>query len=177
MILEKVRKIRSLGKQIDTTDRKEFKRMMAFCLQVIAATNQLLLEAAHHAEGELKDFLIKHYEEECDHEKWLREDLDGYEIPTNSLAITIPGSQYYLIKHKHPACILGYMLCLEDPVSDEYAEAMKVHGSLARTFLLHAKEDKMHLQEVLDMIDKLPELHDEIEFSALHTANLLSAYE
>lgn len=176
-MIEKIRALRAMGKQIDIDDEDEFRRMMAFVLQIITATNQLLLEAAHRAEGELKQYLIDHYEEECQHEEWLREDLGGYEIPLNSLAVAIAGSQYYLLKHVHPACILGYMLVLEDPAPEEVADRMAKHGKLARTFLMHAKEDKQHLQEVLAMIDKFPEYREQIEFSATHTANLLSAYE
>lgn len=176
-MLDRIRQIRMQGKQIDLTDRDEFRRMMAFVLQIITATNQMLLEAAHRAEGELKDYLIAHFEEERHHEQWLREDLEGYEIPTNSLAVALAGSQYYLLKHKHPACILGYMLVLEDPAPPEFAKQMEMHGDLARTFLLHAKEDKQHLQDIIAMIDKYPGQRADIEFSAFHTANLLSAYE
>ena len=176
-MLNKTRAIRDLGKRFDGTNREEFMRLMAFALQLITATNDLLRQAGELSTGKLKEYYVKHYEEEKQHEQWLREDLEGYEIPTNSLAVAIAGSQYYLIRHKHPACLLGYMLCLEDPIDSKHAEAMKVHGKLARTFMIHAHEDKAHLSELIALINEFPELHDEIEFSALHTANLLSAYE
>lgn len=131
---------------------------LAFTLQVITATESLLREAAQLCEGDLRDYYLRHLDEEKDHAKWLAEDLEGHTIGLSHLAVALAGSQYYLIKHVHPACLLGYMLALENPAPIETIEALEaVHGKkLLRTARLHAVEDVAHRVALLEQVGKLP---------------------
>lgn len=131
---------------------------LAFALQIITASERLLEEAAQECDGDLRMYFLEHLREEKNHAKWLAEDLDGFTLPLNPIAVALAGSQYYLIKHVHPACLLGYMRALENPMSMNALEELEgVHGKkLLRTLRIHAEEDPGHLSELIRQIGKQP---------------------
>lgn len=128
---------------------------LAFWYQVIVASEPLLEEAIARLgndgfEGELKAFYIKHLEEERHHAEWLREDIGPEVINFRIEAARLAGVQYYLVKHLHPVCLMGYMMVLEGtPPQPGFIErATKELGPRARTLLLHAEEDPRHIEEL-----------------------------
>lgn len=160
-------------------DPLSIRRRLAFALQVIRASERLLAEAAAECDGALRDYYLRHLEEEKDHAKWLTEDLDGFSVPLDAVAIAMAGSQYYLIKHVHPACLLGYMLALEDPMSiEDIQELESIHGKeLLRTLRLHAEADVEHRKELLSQIAKQPpDLQALIESNAQQTSRYISSH-
>jgi hypothetical protein len=160
-------------------DPASIRRRLAFALQVIRASERLLQEAADECGGELRDYFLRHMEEETDHAKWLEEDLGGFSIPLDAVAVAMAGSQYYLIKHVHPSCLLGYMLALEDPMpTDELLELESIHGkALLRTLRLHAEADVGHRKELLAQIAKQPaDLQALIESNAQQTRRYISSH-
>lgn len=130
---------------------------LAFCYQVIIASECLLEEAIHMLgddgfEGELKNFYKHHLEDERGHATWLKEDLGDHPVNLHFGAAQIAGTAYYLVRHVHPVALMGYMMALEGrPIPMEYVEALeREHGVAAgRTLRLHAEEDPGHHAELL----------------------------
>jgi hypothetical protein len=132
---------------------------LGFMHQVIVASERLLKEAIAELPfvSDLRTYYIKHLLEETNHAKWLSEDLGGFKLPIQQLAVEMAGSAYYMIKHVHPACLLGYMKALENPIPLDLIEELElVHGKkLLRTARLHAEEDIQHDKDLAAQIDKL----------------------
>ena len=130
---------------------------LAFWYQVIIASENLLDEAAFLLEPsgwelELRDFYLKHLEDERHHAKWQREDLGDHPIVLDFRAAGIAGMAMYLVRHVHPVALLGYMQALEGkPIPMELVEAVeREHGKQAgRTLRIHAKDDPKHIVELL----------------------------
>lgn len=130
---------------------------LAFWYQVIVASEPLLEDAIcmlgdDGFEGELKAFYKHHLEDERHHAAWLKEDLGGHPINLHMTAAALAGTQYYLIRHLHPVCLMGYMQVLEgrpiDPALIEHIE--REHGKqAARTLRIHAENDPNHIKELL----------------------------
>lgn len=159
----------------------DVRHFLMLWLQVMAASERLLLEAAVETDDEvLKAYYLEHQKEEADHAKWLAEDLEGQVLPIQYLATIIAGTQYYLIKHSHPAALLGYLQALENPITLEALEALEaLHGKkLLRTIRLHVVEDPGHKAEV----ERMVELQDAptkelIEWNRLQTLSYLQSYK
>lgn len=162
-------------------DPTEFRRNLALVHQFIVASEPLMeLAYAESKDEDYRAYLVEHLKEERNHAKWLLEDLDGFTMPLQRLAVEMAGSQYYLIKHVDPLCLLGYMKALEKPISLELVEALEqVHGkSLCRTLRIHADEDPKHHAELLRQIDKQPPaLRAVIEQNAAWTADYIARME
>lgn len=179
-VINAVLAIRS--KLLNLGDIDTLKTNLAFMHQVIAASERLLEEAASEASGDLKAYYLAHLEEERQHEKWLADDLlshgvDVKKLPLMRKAVEMAGSQYYLIKHVHPACLLGYMAVLEGfPMPLELVDQLEqLHGKqLIRTLRFHAEHDPEHRKEVFRMIDK--EARPEILSNAVQTAIYLNEF-
>lgn len=155
---------------------------LAFMHQVIVSSERLLEEAANESIGELKAYYLVHLEEERQHQKWLADDLLSYGVDVKTLplmrkAAEMAGSQYYLIKHVHPSCLLGYMAVLEGfPMPLDMVDSLEVlHGKkLIRTLRFHAEHDLEHRKEVFRMIDI--EARPEILSNAAQTAIYLNEF-
>lgn len=171
--IERVRKEASL---IDCAKLDYIISNLVFVYQIVVASESLLEEAVRVSEGELRDYFVSHLEEERSHEEWLAADLrtcgiDVKQMPLLQKAVEIAGSQYYLIKHVDPACLLGYMAVLEGfPVSSDSLEKLEqMHGKeLFRTLRYHSEHDLDHRKELFDMIDKFPS--ERILTNAVQTA-------
>lgn len=137
---------------------QDIKNSLAFTLQYMRASEQLLADAIELSPpGAVRDYYIKHLEEERDHAKWLAEDLEGYVLPDQPLAQALAGTMYYQIKHTSPVCLLGYMLALEQPFSMGVLEKWeKEHPpALFRTLRHHAVVDQGHEADLLALIQGL----------------------
>jgi hypothetical protein len=145
---------------------------LIFLHDVVVASEQLLIEAAESTDRlprssfhkRLAKYYRSHLEEERDHVKWVREDLKSVDVnvPTelpNKWATAVAGSQYYLLKHAHPAALLGYMAVLEgDPTPVELVESLEnAYGEQLLRFLrIHAVKDLEHRKELFEVIDDTP---------------------
>ena len=73
--------------------------------------------------------------------------------------MSMVGTQYYLLKHVHPAALLGYMAVVEcDPVPEEVVDLLeRAHGKdLMRFMRFHALKDLEHRKELFEIIDLTP---------------------
>jgi hypothetical protein len=165
---------------------------LIFLHDVIVASEQLLIEAVASTDllprNSFHARLVQYYcsllEEERDHVKWMREDLKSVGVNVlaalpNQLAMGMAGSQYYLLKHAHPAALLGYMAVLEgDPTPVEAIEALEhQYGKqLLRTARIHAVKDLEHRKELFEVIDDAPgSLRGLISYSTDNTLEYMIA--
>lgn len=135
-----------------------FKFNLQINLQYMRASESLLGEAIALSEGTLRDYFVRHLEEEQGHVGWLLEDLDGEELPPHPLPAAMAGTLYYLINHVHPVSLLGYMLALETPTPmSQVEEWEKLYGEkLCRTVRYHAVHDQAHCQDLHMLIHEQP---------------------
>ncbi len=135
-------------------------------------------------------FLVRHIEEERDHDAWLLEDLGRLGVPPSRVLDRVPspvaarlvGSQYYWILHDHPVALVGYMAALEGGVvTEEFLEDFVARTGLdpagVRTLVLHARIDPLHEADLDDLVDRLPLAPRHVSLlgtSALDTVFLLA---
>lgn len=154
---------------------------LAFLYQVIIASEPLLRECIAMLgddgfEGELKAFYKQHLIDETDHAKWLKEDLGDYPINLNMTAATLAGTQYYLIRHVHPVCLMGYMLVLEGfPIDPAFIDKIEREHGAARTLRIHAEADPDHFRQ-LQAFPIPPEFKGMVEASRLQTLILIGSH-
>lgn len=143
--------------------KPQFLQALIWAHQHVCASVGLLEEAiARMPEGELRDYLVRHLEEERPHAEWLLEDLrtePGFHEPytLDPTPVAMAGTMYYLIKHVSPLCIFGYMLALENPAPIHLVEELEAAFGkpLCRTVRVHAEEDPKHLDDLFLMVGKL----------------------
>lgn len=127
-------------------------------------------------EAALLAYLIRHAEEERDHYQWIMEDLNEVAVP-DWLAAEAAGAQYYMIRHVHPASLLGYMAVLEGdpPRLEDVTKLEHLFGKkLLRCTRLHAATDLEHRIELFKLIDMVPaNLQSIVLQSAEHTLTIL----
>ena len=165
---------------IDFTSQKVFVSNLIFMYQIMIASERLLKEAADESDGYLRDYYLRHLEEERGHAEWLSDDLKTVGIDVNGIdllhqAAALAGTQYYLIKLVHPASLLGYMAVLEgNPVGMDFVNQMEyLHGKdLCRTLRYHAENDVEHKKELFAMLDLSS--HPSIMMNANQTALYLN---
>jgi hypothetical protein len=137
----------------------------------------------------LAAYLARHIPEERGHDLWMREDLAllGEDVaaldaaPTPILAASLVGAQYTWIHHAHPVAILGYLAVLEgNPPDPAFFEAAAARSGLPlaafRTYLLHARLDPGHRDELFAALDALPLEPQHLQLlslSALHSCQVL----
>jgi hypothetical protein len=149
---------------------------LQFLHDAMVGSEQLLRDAAAEADGALADYFYEHLEEERDHVEWLREDLAAGGIPLgppDPLAMAMVGTQYYLLKHLHPAALLGYLAVTEgDPTPLDTVEQLEaVHGApLLRCIRYHATADLRHREELFRVIAEVPGRHHALIASSAENA-------
>ena len=165
-------------------DEKTLREVLTFTYRVMVASCDLIACAQCAIENPVGDtpdaklyaFYQVHAGDERGHDEWLLSDLDD-DIPNeiDFTAACIAGTQYYLIRHVHPALLLGYMQALENPTPLSLIEELEaVHGKkLLRTWRHHAEVDGEHLKEIEEMIALMPdELKTKIEQNRQATLTL-----
>jgi hypothetical protein len=129
---------------------------------LVCAIEQLKSEKEDNYNETLLKYFASHLEEERDHVKWLLDDLTthGVELDDGDEdAMAMVGSQYYMIFHLHPSCLLGYLAVVEGtPTPIEEIEKMeRIYGrKLFRFARFHALKDRDHKIELFDVINKAP---------------------
>jgi Iron-containing redox enzyme len=109
--------------------------------------------------GPLRDYYREHAEEEQGHEEWLLADLASLGIRRDRVLRRLPypsvvalvGSQYYWVRHVHPAAYLGYLAVLEQPAETEFLKDVHERAGIPLTsmscHLNHAELDPAHVAE------------------------------
>ena len=134
-------------------------------------------------------YLERHVKEEEGHDEWFRQDLEVLGVSRDVVVARIArpsvaqliGAQHYWIRHAHPIALLGYLAVLEgNPPTihgvEGIIERTRLPRAAFRTWLLHAKLDPGHLEEIDELFDTLPleKMHTElVSVSALHTIHAL----
>jgi hypothetical protein len=185
-----IRDVKRTSFTIDASRLAVIKANLIFLYDAVVASEQLLIEAAASTDQlspssfheRLRKYYRSHLNEERGHDKWLKEDLKsiGIEVPAglpNRPAMAMVGTQYYLIKHRHPAALLGYIAVLEgDPTPVEVVDALeRAHGRpLLRFVRIHSLKDLEHRKELFEVIDASPEaLHGLISYSTDNTLDYI----
>lgn len=175
-VIAKIEAVRASSRTVDFRKINVILANLTFMHQVMKASIPLMQEAAALADKPLRNYLLSHIEEEHGHVEWLGEDLKAYGVNVDEIApirraVAMAGSQYYLIKHVSPYCLLGYMAVLEGfPVSLDVVDVVEgLHGKqLFRTLRYHCEHDLEHRKELFRFIDANPQ--PEIMGSAIQTA-------
>ena len=158
--------------------RDLYPEMLKVSYQVIRASTPLLtlardcakeLAATDPVAASLAPYLTRHEQEERGHDGWLLEDLNRLGIREEEALESLPsppvagmvGAQHYWVRHTHPVAILGYLAVLEGEPPEEafFIEAAKRCGldeAAFSTLRYHARVDRQHWQEMLDLFDALP---------------------
>jgi hypothetical protein len=120
--------------------------------------------------GPLAEYFGAHITEETGHDQWLREDLAVLGVPepdalpgpaVREEVAAMAGTQYYWVRHGHPACLLGYIAVLEGcPPDKELADRLPALTGLPvsafRTLAWHARLDPGHHRELDRLLAVLP---------------------
>ena len=115
------------------------------------------------------EYCTLHALEEQGHDRWLLDDLAALgvgderaflDLPNRHIAAMV-GSQYYLIRHYHPALLLGYIaFCESHPLRRNAIEGLHARSAtsprVGRTYRFHAEEDPHHLEELCAVLDEVP---------------------
>lgn len=158
--------------------REIYPEMLKVSFQVIRASTPLLslardraieLAATDPVAAGLAPYLAQHEQEERGHDGWLLEDLGKLGISEAMALEALPsphvagmvGAQHYWVRHTHPVAILGYLAVLEGEPPEEafFVEAARKCGldeGAFSTLRYHARVDRGHWQDLLDLFDALP---------------------
>jgi hypothetical protein len=170
-LLSRVRDAKRELMSIDGRRIEVVTKNLAFLHDAVVASEQLLLEAAQSVDllpdepfrSRLSEYYRSHLEEERGHVTWLRCDLESVGVRPgvpNQYAMEMVGTQYYLLKHVHPAALLGYLAVVEgDPVPLAVVDSLEgLHGTtLFRFVRFHATKDLEHRIELFEVMDAAPE--------------------
>jgi hypothetical protein len=117
----------------------------------------------------LVEYYTLHALEEQGHDQWLLDDMAALGVGNEEAFLQLPnrhiagmvGSQYYLIRHYHPAMLLGYIsFCEGNPPRLDAIEALRARTGTSsrvwRTYRFHAQEDPHHLEELCAVLDEVP---------------------
>lgn len=187
-VIERIQQIRGASPRLNYHEKNVVLVNLLFMQQVMTASHDLLKTALYSIgrgkfENALAAYYNEHMNEEKGHAAWLARDLKSADIDVRKMtlsrkAVEMAGTQYYLIRHIHPAALLGYMAVLEGfPMSMQSVEELEAaHGKeLFRTLRYHAEHDLEHRKDLFRMIDTVPEKYRQIvQDNAAQTAIYLS---
>jgi hypothetical protein len=143
------------------------------------ASVPLLDMAAEYADGELRRYYLQHAQEESGHVEMLLSDLHALgvdDVPRYHLAAQLTGSQYYLIKHEHPALLLGYMHAMESNAPTvETVDKLEAECGVPLTCMRHhAIHDPGHTKDLEAQIRLQPaEIQSLIAWNESNCADML----
>jgi hypothetical protein len=167
------------------------------CYGVTTASAPAMLMAAEQCDQLGKDplreplraYYLEHAEEERDHGEWLLSDLVSLgvdraraldRLPYPSAAALV-GSQYYWIRHVHPAAYLGYIAVLESPTDAGFLRDVSERAGLPLAsmscHLRHAELDPGHVAEFDAALDVFPLTRQQEELIALSALSTLGHLE
>lgn len=129
---------------------------------ISCAIEQLVLVEPSTYRDNILSYFVEHLEEERDHAKWLSDDLTTHGVDISNCdedAMFMIGAQYYMIHHKSPYCLLGYMAVVEGtptPIS-EIEKLELVYGKkLFRFSRFHSIKDEEHKDDLFKYINNSP---------------------
>lgn len=162
-IIRTITDLRQNSPRVNLADTGIMLHNLVWLYQVITASENLMVVAEQESNGRLAKYLRDHLEEERDHAKWLADDLQTVGVDVSRLlpdrsAMGLAGSQYYLIYHVSPVCLLGYMAVLEGfPFPLDVLEKLEAcHGKdMLRCLRYHAENDLEHRKELFRVIDEI----------------------
>jgi hypothetical protein len=137
----------------------------------------------------LEAYYLEHAEEEQDHGEWLLSDLASLGIRREQVLERLPypsaaalvGSQYYWIRHVHPAAYLGYIAILESPTDaaflSEVHERTGIPLSSMSCHLRHAELDPGHVAEFDAALDVFPLTRKQEELIAVSAITTIGHLE
>lgn len=151
------------GITLDLSSYNAVVENLKFLYDACIASEELLRQGFKYAtDSYLEDYYKKHLEEEKGEIEILKNDLKNeifFPRVPGATAMAMIGSQYYMIKHLNPVCLLGYMAIMEaDPTPIEVVKIVEeLYGKELFGFLrLHAIKDLEHAKELKDVIDSVP---------------------
>lgn len=179
-LMIRIRRRKEAELKIDPHNREAVIKNLVFLYHACVASERLLSDAAYEAYqwvdpfyGRLSQYYNSHLAEEQGEIVVLKEDLASANIPlgiADRFVMALIGTQYYLIKHRNPVCLLGYLVVQEaDPTPVKTVEALEdLYGrTLFRFLRMHAIKDLKHAKEILDLLETVPAaLRELIFFSA-----------
>jgi hypothetical protein len=166
-----VRARKQAGISISTLNPTTFFANLAFLLSSVVASESLLQDAISSLEARsncgadevLLNYYRAHLQEERGHFAWLREDLlsanvEIAPIDFDTYAMQMIGQQYFMIKHVHPAALLGYLAVVEgDPTPLDVIDILegRFGKPLLRFARFHAEKDLEHRLDLFKTMDAL----------------------
>jgi len=166
--------------------------------QIVRASGPLMEMGLRECERRHQDnvcrtlaaYLVRHIEEERDHDEWILQDLESVGVARSLTLSALPssyvaalvGAQYYWILHYHPVALVGYMTVIESNAPTmELIERLKRETGLPdtafRSHRVHAQLDPHHQAELFQLVDALAlsvSQEQLISSSAMHTAERLA---
>lgn len=155
--------------------------MLEFLYRMIECSIPLLKFAIPISDGDLKEYYKHHLKEETGHDLVLLDDLKRCGVEKEDIhffpdVAELIGMQYYLIAHKGPYALLGYMSALEreNPTEEIILSIESALGTEMKCMRLHSKLDIDHIKEIDMEIAKLsPEQRRIVEFNESYTKQKL----
>lgn len=167
------------------------------CYGVTTASAPAMTAAAEQCErlgndplrDPLRDYYLEHAEEEREHGEWLLSDLASLGIDRNRALDRLPypsaaalvGSQYYWIRHVHPAAYLGYIAVLESPTDANFLREVSDRTGIPLAsmscHLRHAELDPGHVAEFDAALDVFPLTRQQEELVALSALSTIRHLE
>ncbi len=164
---------------------------------VTSASAPAMRMAAHECEKlvddplrqPLRDYYLEHAQEEQDHGEWLLSDLASLDIPRHCVFERLPypgaaalvGSQYYWIRHVHPAAYLGYIAVLESPTGAGFLREVNQRTGISLSsmscHLRHAELDPGHVAEFDAALDLFPLTRQQEELIAVSALSTIAHLE
>lgn len=137
----------------------------------------------------LRAYFLDHAKEEQDHGEWLLADLASLGIDRSRVLDRLPypsaaalvGSQYYWIRHVHPAAYLGYIAVLECPTDANFLREVSSRAGIPLAamscHLRHAELDPGHVAEFDAALDVLPLTQQQEELIAVSALSTIAHLE
>jgi hypothetical protein len=183
-LINKIREVQGTKIRFDYENKDVLLENLKFLYHACKASEELLLDGGLFCEGYddeftrgLGKYYEEHYHEEKDELRILIKDLEksginAAELPWDRVAMQMIGTQYYLIKHVHPVCLLGYMAIQEaNPTDMEVVKWLESkHGKILNFIHLHAVKDLEHRKELIEILNSVPKEKEPLVIDSVENA-------